>query len=102
MIISALDGSDVEASKATTWYQSAVDWSNSNKAPVLAIDPPLGKVGITAKYSLAIALPLSLDAGCGQIYLCDLGLPTRLFQDAGIKRYQSPFAHKFVIPLHTA
>jgi len=98
VIVSALDGDTDLSSEA--WYQSVVEWANANKAPVLCLDPPSDRVGIVAKWSLAVALPLAYSDRCGQIYLCDLGLPARLYREAGLKTYESPFAHKFVIPLH--
>lgn len=102
MIVSAVDGIDsAVVSSRSPWYASVIEWANANKAPVLALDPPSGRVGISSKYSLAVALPLPFDKNCGQIYLCDIGIPSRIFTDAGISKYQSPFAHKFVIPLHT-
>ena len=99
VIVSALDGGDVGSSHES-WYPSVVEWANANKAPVMCMDPPSGHVSIMAKWSLAVALPLTYSEHCGQIYLCDLGLPSRLFREAGLKSYESPFAHKFVIPLH--
>jgi len=99
VIVSALDGDDADSSQ-DTWYQSLIAWANANKAPVLCIDPPSGHVSIVAKWSLAVALPLAYSGHCGQVYLCDLGLPARLFREAGLKTYKSPFPHKFVIPLH--
>lgn len=99
VIVSALDGDGVDLSHEA-WYQSVVHWASDNKAPVLCLDPPCGNVSVAAKWSLAVALPLAYSDRCGQIYLCDLGLPARLYRDAGLQTYKSPFAHKFVIPLH--
>ena len=99
VIVSALDSDEVSPSSGS-WYQPVVEWANSNKAPVLCMDPPSEHVSIVAKWSLAVALPLAYTDRCGQIYLCDLGLPARLYREAGLKTYESPFAHKFVIPLH--
>jgi len=99
VIVSALDGDDIDLSREA-WYQSVVEWANANKAPVLCLDPPAEHISIVAKWSLAVALPLAYSDRCGQIYLCDLGLPARLYREAGLKTYESPFAHKFVIPLH--
>jgi hypothetical protein len=101
MIISALHGDTTDKLEKSSWYQEAAEWANQNKAPVLAIDPPPGHVlSIVAKWSLAVALPLAYDESCGQIYLCDLGLSQRIYHDAGMVAYQSPFAHKFVMPIY--
>lgn len=78
-------------------------WVNDSRAPVLAIDPPVGGfVKIQAKCSILPILPLD-DINthtCGKLYLCNLCIPDKFFHDAGIK-YSSPFGHKHVIPIHT-
>ncbi|KAB0804038.1 hypothetical protein PPYR_01008 [Photinus pyralis] len=75
-------------------------WTNSNKAIVLALDPPSsGTPGIVTKFSLVPVLPLAHSTENGKIYLCNLGFPTQIFYEVGIK-YKSPFGSKFVIPLH--
>jgi enhancer of mRNA-decapping protein 3 len=102
MIISALDNHGMSTSNMARWYTDSVDWANKNKASILAVDPPCGKIGVVAKWSVAVALPLAFDESCGQIYLCDLGLPQKLYCEAGLSMYHSPFAHKFVIPLHVS
>lgn len=79
-----------------------VKWISECRAPVLAIDPPAnGFVNVQAKCSILPILPLddiNVNA-CGKLYLCNLGIPSRFFTDAGIK-YKSPFGHKCVIPIH--
>lgn len=81
-------------------YPLLSEWTNQNRAPVLALDPPsVGTPGISAKFSLVPVLPLSHSPDNGNIYLCNLGIPLKVFEDAGIK-YKSPFGPKFVIPLH--
>lgn len=100
MIISAIDNHSSNESSQSSWYHAAIAWANQNKAPVLAIDPPIGRIGVVAKWSIALALPFAYDESCGQIYLCDIGLPQRLYRSAGLDAYQSPFAHKFIIPVY--
>lgn len=81
-------------------YPLLSEWTNQNRAPVLALDPPAkGTPGINTKFSLVPVLPLSHSSDNGNIYLCNLGIPLKLFEDVGIK-YKSPFGPKFVIPLH--
>ncbi|XP_072755611.1 enhancer of mRNA-decapping protein 3 [Anoplolepis gracilipes] len=76
-------------------------WANSNRAPVLAIEPPAtGTPGILSKFSLLGALPLSHSVDNGRLYLCNLALPNKVYSDVGIT-YKSPFGPKFVIPLHS-
>ncbi|XP_017758668.1 PREDICTED: enhancer of mRNA-decapping protein 3 [Eufriesea mexicana] len=76
-------------------------WANSNRAPILAIDPPAtGTPGILSKYSLLGGLPLSHSMDNGKLYLCNLALPNEVYADVGIT-YRSPFGSKFVIPLHS-
>lgn len=78
-----------------------IKWINDNRAPVLAIDPPVcGIYDVSIKCSILPILPLDeLSSDCGKLYLCNLGIPDRFFRDAGIK-YKSPFGHKFIIPIH--
>ncbi|XP_014663472.1 PREDICTED: enhancer of mRNA-decapping protein 3-like [Priapulus caudatus] len=101
IIINALDSHDNEQLHAESWYKAVVNWTRSHRASVLSIDPPSYGVAIEAKWSLSIALPLPLQKSVGKIYLCDLGLPARVFTELGIK-YESPFGSKFVIPLHSS
>ncbi|XP_015603686.1 enhancer of mRNA-decapping protein 3 [Cephus cinctus] len=76
-------------------------WANSNRAPILAIEPPSsGTPGIISKFSLLGGLPLSHSTDNGRLYLCNLALPAKVFSDVGIT-YRSPFGPKFVIPLHS-
>lgn len=80
--------------------KNVIDWINENRAPVLALDPPInGTPGVITKFSLVPVLPLSHSPQNGKIYLCNLGFPSEVFKQLGIK-YLSPFGPKFVIPLH--
>ncbi|XP_076620295.1 enhancer of mRNA-decapping protein 3 [Colletes latitarsis] len=76
-------------------------WANSNRAPILAIEPPAtGTPGIFSKFSLLGGLPLFHSVNNGRLYLCNLALPNEVYRDVGIT-YRSPFGPKFVIPLHS-
>ncbi|XP_011299816.1 enhancer of mRNA-decapping protein 3 [Fopius arisanus] len=80
---------------------SVAKWVKRNRAPVLAIEPPsAGTPGISSKFSLLGALPLSHSPDNGRLYLCNLALPSKVFSDVGIT-YKSPFGPKSVIPLHS-
>lgn len=76
-------------------------WISDNRSSVLAVDPPpTGVVDVQIKCSILPILPLNnIAVTCGKLYLCNLSIPDRYFQEAGIK-YKSPFGHKFVIPIH--
>lgn len=100
MIISALNSHENQLLQDQSWVVSLVTWANKNKAPVVAIDPPVGGTGINTKWSLSVAMPLGLSDSCGQVYLCDLSLPNKIYKEINIT-YRSPFGHKFVIPLHS-
>ncbi|XP_064646915.1 enhancer of mRNA-decapping protein 3-like [Lineus longissimus] len=99
IIINALDQEESEETRRQPWYPSLVDWCNQSKANVLAIDPPESGSSIDTKWSLSPALPLNLAQNCGNIYLCDVGFPKKIFEDNGVK-YNSPYGGKFIIPLH--
>jgi enhancer of mRNA-decapping protein 3 len=99
IIVNALDQEDGQETCRQLWYRSLVEWCNQSKANVLAIDPPECGSSIDTKWSLTPALPLSLGENCGNIYLCDVGFPKKIFEDNDVK-YSSPYGGKFVIPLH--
>ncbi|XP_034430507.1 enhancer of mRNA-decapping protein 3-like [Hippoglossus hippoglossus] len=103
LLINCLDCHEKPLLKEKPWYQSAAEWANQNRAPVLSIDPPVGEQHQTveAKWTLSLGLPLPLAETDSRVYLCDIGIPKLVFQEVGI-RYLSPFGCKFVIPLHRA
>ena len=89
---------DENSTKMTT---PIARWANSNRAPILAVEPPAtGTPGILSKFSLLGGLPLAHSVDNGRLYLCNLALPDRVYADVGIA-YRSPFGPKFVIPLHS-
>ncbi|KAM4748324.1 enhancer of mRNA-decapping protein 3 [Rhinophrynus dorsalis] len=102
LVINCLDCNENAFLRDQPWYRAAVDWANQNRAPVLSIDPPVSDQvqGIHAKWSLELGLPLALGEQAGRIYLCDIGIPQKVFREVGIS-YHSPFGCKFVIPLHS-
>ncbi|XP_052866746.1 enhancer of mRNA-decapping protein 3 [Anopheles cruzii] len=76
-------------------------WITDSRAPVLAIDPPVtGIQGVPIKCSILPILPISgiQDDACGRLYLCNIGIPTKYFNQSELI-YASPF-DKFVIPIH--
>uniref|UniRef100_A0A803W8Q1 Enhancer of mRNA-decapping protein 3 n=1 Tax=Ficedula albicollis TaxID=59894 RepID=A0A803W8Q1_FICAL len=102
LVINCLDCHENAFLRDQPWYRAVVDWANQNRAPVLSIDPPMSEaeLAIDAKWSLALGLPLPLGERAGRVYLCDIGIPQKVFQEVGIN-YHSPFGCKFVIPLHS-
>nr|XP_046265748.1 enhancer of mRNA-decapping protein 3-like isoform X2 [Scatophagus argus] len=103
LVINCLDCHENRLLKEQSWYKSAADWANQNRAPVLTIDPTVSETHQTveAKWTLSLGLPLPLAEAESRVYLCDIGIPKQVFQEVGI-RYHSPFGCKFVIPLHSA
>lgn len=103
LVINCLDCHENRLLREQSWYQSAADWANQNRAPVLSIDPAVSEQHQTveAKWTLSLGLPLPLAKAESRVYLCDIGIPKMVFQEVGI-RYHSPFGCKFVIPLHSA
>ncbi|XP_033751004.1 enhancer of mRNA-decapping protein 3-like [Pecten maximus] len=99
MIINAMDSHEQTSLRDQAWYKLLECWVGQNRAPVLALDPPVNCGAVTFKWCLSISLPLPLLGNCAQVYLCDLGFPKKVFNEVGI-RYISPFSHKFVVPLH--
>lgn len=101
LVINCLDSHEEPLLREHSWYQSATDWANHNRAPVLTIDPHMGEQTVEAKWTLSLGLPLPLVDGESRAYLCDIGIPRQVFQAVGIN-YHSPFGCKFIIPLHSA
>ncbi|XP_070692324.1 enhancer of mRNA-decapping protein 3-like [Pempheris klunzingeri] len=103
LVINCLDCHENRLLREQSWYQSAADWANQNRAPVLSIDPAVSEQHQTveAKWTLSLGLPLPLPEAESRVYLCDIGIPKLVFQEVGIS-YHSPFGCKFVIPLHRA
>ncbi|XP_074650254.1 enhancer of mRNA-decapping protein 3-like [Tubulanus polymorphus] len=99
IIVNAIDSQDQPHNQTQNWYKAMVNWSNESKAPVLALDPPATGTTIDTKWSITSILPLSFTDSCGQVYLCDVGYPNKIFNEVGIK-YMAPFGSKFYIPLH--
>ncbi|XP_029430345.1 enhancer of mRNA-decapping protein 3 isoform X2 [Rhinatrema bivittatum] len=102
LVINCLDCHENAFVRDQPWYKAAVEWASRNRAPVLSIDPPMNELqqGIDAKWSLELGLPLPLGERAGRVYLSDIGIPQKVFQEVGIN-YHSPFGCKFVIPLHS-
>lgn len=67
----------------------------------MAVDPPTSGISnLNIKCSILPLLPLeNIDASCGKLYLANLSIPEKFYRDSGVN-YKSPFAHKFIIPLH--
>ena len=99
MVINTLDSHEARGLNEQAWYRGVVGWTGQCKAPILALDPPVCGGVLDPKWSLGIGLPLPLSEKCGQVYLADMGLPSKVFSKVGIK-YMSPFGHKFHIALH--
>lgn len=100
MIVNALDSHVSVYLREQAWYGAVVEWANASRAPALAIDPPVRGTPVNTKWALGVALPLALPESPNmQEFLCDQGIPEKVFRVVGIQ-YRSPFAHKFVIPLH--
>ncbi|XP_070822536.1 enhancer of mRNA-decapping protein 3-like isoform X2 [Chaetodon trifascialis] len=103
LVINCLDCHENRLLREQSWYKSAADWANQNRAPVLSMDPAVSEQHQTvkAKWTLSLGLPLPLAEAESRVYLCDIGIPKMVFQEVGIC-YHSPFGCKFVIPLHSA
>lgn len=101
LVINCLDCHENRLLREQSWYKSAADWANQNRAPVLSIDPAVSEQTVESKWTLSLGLPLPVAKAESRVYLCDIGIPKLVFQEVGI-HYHSPFGCKFVIPLHSA
>ncbi|KAF3832135.1 hypothetical protein F7725_025800, partial [Dissostichus mawsoni] len=82
LVINCLDHHENPLLREQSWYQSAALWANQNRAPVLSIDPAVGTVpqSVEAKWTLFLGLPLDVEQTESKVYLCDVGIPKRVFQ----------------------
>ena len=102
MIVNCMDSADsADSSNRSAQCIDLIQWCNQNKANVLSIDPPNRTPVIKSHWALGVGLPLGLSEAWGKPYLCDVGIPPFVYKQLGIT-YQSPFAHKFYIPLHSS
>jgi len=99
-IVTALEDDEIwSQQRIQPWHRAAVAWAEGLKAPILAIDPPPELPALPTRMTLVGVLPLAHPTQCGKLYLANLGIPKNLFKEVGVK-FASPFAAKFVIPLH--
>lgn len=83
------------------WYSSAIKWTTTHKrATTFAIDSPADST-LKAQYTMALALPLSYLHDVGNLYLCDMGIPKKVFASLGIE-FVTPFGHRHVVPLRNS
>uniref|UniRef100_A0A147BGB1 Enhancer of mRNA-decapping protein 3 n=1 Tax=Ixodes ricinus TaxID=34613 RepID=A0A147BGB1_IXORI len=106
MVLSGLD--PVDGSRGVDPRSAALvaDWVQQSKAPVVSVDPPprggTASALLTPQWVLMPVLPLPVEprvAAAAGLYLCDVGVPRKVFKDAGVE-YASPFGSKFVVALH--
>ncbi len=108
LIIDALIGFNLNRAPEESLL-TAIEWATRSKGFKLALDVPTGIDATTGKApgtylradaTLTLALPKTglLPEVAGNIYLGDIGIPSRVFEAAGIP-YTSPFAGRFIIPL---
>lgn len=78
-----------------------VRYIQENRAPVMAIDPPVTGISeISIRNTILPILPLDdIHNSCGKAHLVNICISEKFFKDAGIK-YSPIFGSKFVIPLH--
>lgn len=99
MVINALDTHGPNLLACQDWYNSVSSWVQSRRTPCLAFDPSVDGSAFPSHWALGLVLPLDLPSSCGKQYLCDVGLPSGIFQKVGIE-YSPPFCHKFYIALN--
>ncbi|KAG8183654.1 hypothetical protein JTE90_005640 [Oedothorax gibbosus] len=98
IIVDALQS--YENPQQTTFTASARQWAKQTKAPVLSLDPsPEMDSSFKPNFILSPGLPFPFRSDGCSIHICDVGLPSGVFKNAGCS-YSSPFGSKFVIPLY--
>jgi NAD(P)H-hydrate epimerase len=88
-----------------------IQWANFVDAPILSLDIPSGVDATTGEtagesiqptWTITLALPKTglVPGKTGSLFLADIGIPELVFRKIGIQ-YQSPFDHRFRVPLFT-
>lgn len=104
MVLAGLDSVDGQCQADPTAVATMANWVQQSKAPVMWVDPPANGNALAPlpQWVLMPILPLAMDASVvasAGLYLCDLGIPHRVFRELGLE-YASPFGSKFVVVLH--
>lgn len=104
IVLVGLDSLDGLCRADPTAVATMANWVQQSKAPVMWVDPPAcgNALAPPPQWVLMPVLPLAMDASVvasAGLYLCDLGIPRRVFQKLGVE-YASPFGSKFVVVLH--
>jgi NAD(P)H-hydrate epimerase len=84
-----------------------IDFINKNNIPTISLDIPTGILATTGENAgefvkpdktITLALPKTglYPENCGEIILADIGIPTTVFEKAGIN-YSSPFSSTFYV-----
>ena len=97
LVILALDCPNDVIIRDQPWCKSAKEWATTKHTIMYAIDPPANST-LKAQFTLAIGMPLSYTYDAGAVYLCDVGIPRKVFQSVDLD-YVAPFGHRHVIPL---
>lgn len=96
---------DLVIMAVTSMNQSSqiIRYIQENRAPVLAIDPPVTGINpgeINIRYGVLPILPIDdIQNTCDKLHLVNLSISEKFFKDAGVK-YFPVFGSKFMIPLH--
>lgn len=103
VILLAMDDHEVlDQERYQPWHKAAILWSKRQSTSVVAIDPPssdVAKAELTLKASVLPGLPLWFgDNSFGNLYMANLGIPTKVYKDVGIT-FSSPFGAKPCIQL---
>ncbi len=108
LIIDALIGNSLDSAPRGE-AAALIRWANASKAPILSLDVPSGVNATTGetpgeyirpRWTITLALPktgLSPEI-TGNLYLADLGIPPRVFQQVNL-RYTNPFGGSFWVSL---
>lgn len=96
---------DLVIMAVTSMNQSSqiIRYIQGNRAPVMAIDPPVTGINpgeINIRYAVLPILPIDdIHNTCDKLHLVNLCISEKFFKDAGVK-YSPVFGSKFMIPLH--
>ncbi len=109
IIIDAIIGYNLQDAPRGTALEF-MRWANSQQAPVLSLDIPSG-LGATSGESpgeyiqpdttVTLAWPKTglLPEKTGKLYLSDIGIPQKVYEELGLK-VSNPFGKSFLIPLY--
>jgi NAD(P)H-hydrate epimerase len=108
IIVDALVGYSLRGAPRGS-IRDLIRWANEDDAPILSLDVPSGLDATTgeapgevalASWTMTLALPKSglVPEQAGELWLADIGIPSRVYRRVGLD-YRQPFDRRYYVPI---